>query len=273
MARFDGGWVRFDRRVLFEDIGANPNTLVTWAWCLGLANRFPTSARLSGKQVSVPVGAFVTGLKDLSNLTKLPLSTVRRSLDYLARSGRISQTIGTDGRLITVCNFERYANPDEARDTEEENERKTGGKSEENDRHHNGQDNNKQKNKERYISEFDFEKAAAVFPFQTLGANARKRFSEQIKTQADFDDLIAALTNYKAMLALPENDWRQPKTSFEIFLGTKARGYFWRDFIDPASAQPKKTNRKAAVGALQRTTNPDDEVQSIMSEVFGDVAI
>lgn len=127
MPRFESGWIRFDRKIVFGDIGESPNTLVIWAWCLCLANRFATSTRLRGDQVQVPPGSFVTGLADLAGMTKLAPTTVRRSLEYLTKTGRIVQSVGKEGRVITVVNFEGYLNDDDERDTQAEVSRNDGG--------------------------------------------------------------------------------------------------------------------------------------------------
>jgi len=74
--------------------------------------------------------------------------------------------------------------------------------------------------------------------FKTAGPQINKRLKEQIKTPQDLADLTLAVTHYFKMLELPENNWREPKTSFQTFLGTKHSGYFWRDFIDPKSCKP-----------------------------------
>lgn len=91
---------------------------------------------------------------------------------------------------------------------------------------------------ERHV--FDFEKAFKEFPVRVKGDGCEKRFNEQIKTQEQFDNLMASLKHYKAMLALPENEWRKPKTAFATYLGSKSSGYFWHDFISPDSCRSVK---------------------------------
>ncbi len=90
-------------------------------------------------------------------------------------------------------------------------------------------------------SDFDFESVRNLYP-KPKGADAEDRFRDQVQTPTDYADLIAAIEHYKIMLSLPENSWRRPKQTFATFLGTKTSGFFWRDFIDPKSAQP--TNQK-----------------------------
>lgn len=250
MARFEGGWVRFERRILFGDIGSNPNTLVVWSWCMGLANRFPSSARLSGKQVSVPVGSFVTGLSDFAEMTKLPRTTVRRSLDYLVHSGRIRQDIGTDGRLITVCNFERYANPEDECGTEAANDRHGTGTEAANDRTHNGQINNKQINKvsdaELFEARlrFDLESLFSRYPRHEKKGQALRLLAEKIKTQEDFDLWSRAIGNYAAHVSASEIEYRYVLT-FPSFV---EEWQDWRDWQAPKAQKPSK----AATGIVER---------------------
>ena len=77
-----------------------------------------------------------------------------------------------------------------------------------------------------------FDKALREYPLKEKGPKALERFREQIKTDADFEALLRALANYKAMLGLAENSWRKPKQTFAAFLGTTSSGFFWRDFIE-----------------------------------------
>jgi hypothetical protein len=78
---------------------------------------------------------------------------------------------------------------------------------------------------------FDFEKAFEKYPVRIKGPNAEDRFLKQIHTQAQFDDLVRSIDHYNKFLALPQNDYRSPKQSWETYLGTKSSGYFWKSFI------------------------------------------
>ena len=64
------------------------------------------------------------------------------------------------------------------------------------------------------------------------GAKAEKRFQDQVKSKGSLDQLYAAIRNYRTFLSWPENEWRKPKTTFETFLGSKANGFFWHDFVE-----------------------------------------
>jgi hypothetical protein len=84
-----------------------------------------------------------------------------------------------------------------------------------------------------------FEHFYSRYPVRTKGPKAEHNFRDQIKTPQDEADLDNALTNYLTYLSQPDNAWRKPKQSFAAFLGTKASGYFWRDWIGTDAGQTK----------------------------------
>lgn len=90
--------------------------------------------------------------------------------------------------------------------------------------------NKEEKEKEGFESSLaEFMKLSGV----TKGPKAEVRYAEQIKTPEDFLNLNLAITHYSQYLA--ENQWRKPKGTFETFLGTKASGYFWHDWVKAPS--------------------------------------
>jgi hypothetical protein len=104
-------------------------------------------------------------------------------------------------------------------------------------------DKNRKEHIKRRVS-FDFDRALELFKSRIVklkGPNAEKRFNEQIKNQADFDNLLASIDNYAKHLK--ETHWKKPKQSFETYLGTATSGYYWREFIeaDSGKAAPKST--------------------------------
>ena len=95
------------------------------------------------------------------------------------------------------------------------------------------QDKNKEKESEKFLEAF------ALYPIRTKGPNAVQRFNEQIRSEQDFVDLLQSIKHYCAHLAKPENSWKAPKQSFATYLGTKASGFFWRDWISPEAGESK----------------------------------
>jgi hypothetical protein len=99
-------------------------------------------------------------------------------------------------------------------------------------------------------SGYDFLLVYEKYPVRIKGENAEKRFHEQIKTDEDFARLSRALDNYLAFLEI--ESWRKPKQSFAAFLGTKASGYFWRDFINWEPPKKKGDSASEAFKGLIR---------------------
>ena len=98
-------------------------------------------------------------------------------------------------------------------------------------------------------SAFDFDAAYSLYPLKMKGPKAEQNFHSQMKTQADYDNLIKALLNYKTMLE--QESWRKPKGTFAAFLGSKSTGFFWRDWIQyEVPVQPDK--HAAGLAALER---------------------
>lgn len=84
------------------------------------------------------------------------------------------------------------------------------------------------------------QKYTKLFPGTTVGSKYEARFLEQIQTDQDLRDVEQAMGHYR--LVLDQQTWRDPKTTFETFLGTERSGYFWRQFIEKpnVSALPAK---------------------------------
>ncbi len=89
-----------------------------------------------------------------------------------------------------------------------------------------GKVNNKRIENEKFLEAF------ALYPVRAKGSDAETRFREQIKTEQDFINLLQSIKHYCEHLAKPENSWRRPKQSFAAYLGTKASGFFWTDWIE-----------------------------------------
>ncbi len=104
----------------------------------------------------------------------------------------------------------------------------------------------KEKSRVEYIYATDalFEGALSLFKdliIRAKGANAEKRFKEQIISEQKYSQLCIAIKNYESHLQ--RNAWKKPKQSFATFLGTKSSGFFWEDFIEAESGE-EPTQRK-----------------------------
>jgi hypothetical protein len=110
VARFTNGWVKLYHSAIAGDIGERPFTLGLFVKLLLWANWKESNALFCGKRVILKPGQLITGLRELSpDITLDPyLHRVRNSLEFLVVRGTISQEAGNQGRLITICNWDRY---------------------------------------------------------------------------------------------------------------------------------------------------------------------
>ena len=108
MGRFTGGWIRIDRRMVHEDIGAEVELIGFWVVLLSWANVFESKIKRSGKQVVVERGQVVTSISELSARFCVDRKKARRWLAYLESTGRITSKRDNRGTIITICNFDEY---------------------------------------------------------------------------------------------------------------------------------------------------------------------
>ena len=246
MARFDGGWFRFDRRVLSGDIADRPMTLALWIHLLGMANTFESSVRFDGTQVRLRPGSILTGVRELAVRTNIPRSTVQRSLDYLEASGRISQTIGTQGRIVTICKWRDYQSAHESDGTQTGHERDTSGTPAGHERALNEQYNNIQSNDvARFESRmrFDLESLFSLYPRHEKKGQALRLLAENIKTDEDFSQWKRAIENYARHVDMNETERRYILTFPNFVLEWTD----WRDWKTPA-VKP----RQSLTGIVER---------------------
>jgi hypothetical protein len=117
VARFDGGWVKIYRKIYGR--GKQDNefygdgrlrdlfvTLIVWA------NMEPTTTQIGGKPQTIGRGQLLTSYRELSACLGISLSTVKRGLDYLVQTERISIKYGTrresSGSIITILNYDKF---------------------------------------------------------------------------------------------------------------------------------------------------------------------
>jgi hypothetical protein len=229
MARFENGWIKFHRRAVNEDIGWSGVQLAVWVTLLCWATRFETKIGWTGGQRTIPPGSVVTATRELSARLGFSKDAIARALRSLAGRDSIRVESAPRGTLITICNWAEYQDADEGAAPpvrhDCDSKRTLNGRQPD----LNGEVENKEE-----IHIVDFGHAFAEYkqlPGVQKGAKAEKRFQDQIKSEDDLERLLIAIRNYRVVLSWSENAWRKPKTTFETFLGSKASGYFWHDFI------------------------------------------
>lgn len=245
MARYENGWIKFYRSAVNEDIGWNGVQLAVWVTLLCWATRYDTKIGWTGGQRTVPAGSVVTAIRDLSVRLGFSKDAIARALRSLAGRDSIRIESATRGTLITICNWAEYQDATQEPATQVRHDCDTKRTLAGRQPDHIGEVENKEE-----IHIVDFDSALAEYkqcPGVQKGANAEKRFKEQIKTEADWNQLVTAIRNYRAFLSAPQNTWRKPKTTFATFLGSKASGFFWRDFIDVPKTDLSGTSQETGM--------------------------
>lgn len=100
--------------MLEGDIGDNPLLFALWNWLLYSAAWKSSSIIWNGVRRDIQPGTVVMGLRELSERWECSPSTIKRWLQYLVRSERISLESCTRGTLITILNWEVYQSKDES---------------------------------------------------------------------------------------------------------------------------------------------------------------
>lgn len=108
MARFTEGWIRFERRVINEDIGQNGHILAVFVTLLAWACRFETKRNHGGEIKVIPPGSVIFGIRELADHLGFSKDTVYRALKYLKNRDTISVTSDTRGTIVTFCNWSKY---------------------------------------------------------------------------------------------------------------------------------------------------------------------
>jgi hypothetical protein len=217
VGRFYNGWIKFHRSALEGDIGCNPNTLALWVWLLSLASVRESKIRFEGDQEVLPPGSIATGYKELESLTGISKTTIYRELHYLEKTNRITLKSGTDGTLVTICNWAIYQSTEES----VERERNADGTLAERERNLIEEYKNK-----RNIYAQEFETIWKRYP-QGQKSKAFKGFQKQIKTEEDFRIFSQAVDSYLAHCKKQNRYLKDLST----FLGTERSGHPWKEFI------------------------------------------
>jgi len=113
MGRFEEGWIKIYRKMLFGDIARNANLLAIWVTLLGWATRFETTLLWKGEQRILPEGSVVLGLAELAAQLSISKKTTLKWIRYLVKSGRISYEVSPLGSVITICKWKEYQNKDD----------------------------------------------------------------------------------------------------------------------------------------------------------------
>lgn len=117
MARQLNGWIRIDRKLLRDDISQrSPETLVVWIALLCMANIGESNDYLAGQKKKIQKGQLVSGVEELSQITKVTVAKVKSALKYLKMTGRITDEVSNKGRVISIVKWSEYQSNDRSND-------------------------------------------------------------------------------------------------------------------------------------------------------------
>jgi hypothetical protein len=227
MSRFDEGWIKVHRSIL--DNAVSQRGLFTFGIFIKLlymANWKESKIIFGGQKMTLKPGQLVTGLKELSpDRDEDPyLNKVRASLDYLHLCEAIQQVTNNQGRLITICNWDKYQSSDEEELTISTSEEQLPHKQSTSEPQLSEEGKKERKNTGNV---FDFESIYKIYPRKQGKSEGFKKLAKEIKTEADFNLFCSAVRRYVSSKAGTD---RQYILKFSNFVKE------WNDWTDTVGA-------------------------------------
>ena len=111
MARFSNGFFKVWRPLVFGELASrNFETMWVMVRLLGMASIASGQQKIQhkGEFIELRPGQVLTSLDELSFGGKLDMQKIRRALHHLEKRQTICQSSDNKGRLITICNWEKY---------------------------------------------------------------------------------------------------------------------------------------------------------------------
>lgn len=109
MARFDRGYILLHRTIDKSWIGKDPVSLALWVKLLVWANyKEGSKVKFKGEIVRLKPGQVLTTTKQLAEEFSVGRATVENRIKLMIKDGSILQQNSNKGRLITICNWEKY---------------------------------------------------------------------------------------------------------------------------------------------------------------------
>jgi len=114
VARFTGGWVKLHREILTHWIGQDGYALAIWSTLIGWAHHEDRSTKVPRQGLTkLKRGQLITSATELAETLGFERMTVTRRLDELEKDGCIVQQVSNHGRIITICNYDKYQGREE----------------------------------------------------------------------------------------------------------------------------------------------------------------
>jgi hypothetical protein len=105
-----GGYFRVHRRVFEHEIFAGDpfSPREAWVWLIGSASWCATTVEFEGHDFNLQRGDLVASVRCLAEAWKWSKSATQRYLIRLRDTGMIGTLAGTQGTVITICNYDDY---------------------------------------------------------------------------------------------------------------------------------------------------------------------
>lgn len=118
MSRPTGGYVKWHRKIKNHWLGKDGYSRAILDYLLRDANWFPATEMLGRQRVYLKRGELATSLKEISENTWFAKRIIIDRLKRLSDDGIICQKISKHGRIIFICNYEKYQADDTGIDTD-----------------------------------------------------------------------------------------------------------------------------------------------------------
>ena len=106
--RSSNGWIKLHGSLFEHAVAIDGYSTMIFVWLITFANWKDSQWRVNGKRVIIKRGQIVTSAMEVASRLKLETKTVARKLKWLEECGSIVQQTSFQGRIITICNYEKY---------------------------------------------------------------------------------------------------------------------------------------------------------------------
>ena len=113
MARHTSGWVKLHRQIMVSPIYQDGYALAIFTTILCWANYKPGKTIVNKQLVHLDRGELATSTLELASRFGWDRKTVERKLLLLEKNGTIVQRTSRHGRIIAICNYEKYQGDDD----------------------------------------------------------------------------------------------------------------------------------------------------------------
>lgn len=115
MDTINDGWVSLHRKLLDNPIFKNPEALQLFIYSLLRANYKPREILMNHQVVFLDRGQFLFGLNQASKDLKMSIKKLRNRSKILEKLGIWARRRASKFSIITVCNYDYYQNPENAK--------------------------------------------------------------------------------------------------------------------------------------------------------------